>query len=414
MRLTREQLYEQIWTEPARNVATRYGVSGSFLARICTRLNVPRPPPGYWAQRAVGEEPDRPSLPDARPGDPITWTRDEDLPGACPRPPGTTKAAPRPRSFLRKFEKGSHPLVEGVESTLENARVSEAGYLRPRTGMLFDIFVSRETLPRALNVAGTIFGEFENRGWPVVIAPRDAHYQRPAVDHRAVLPRNAYDNFMERWSPNRPTVVLLDGFMIGLSLYELSETVPVRHAGLGRWVRLDPSPPSHRGARASTAGVHTADMANGKLCLRAFSPYPHGDWQQEWRETKPGDLLASASAIGDTLAAAIPEIRERIAQSKKMVEDRDRRWEAAERERKREEAERRHEEARRESLEDLLAIVNAWDKARRIEAFFAEAEHRIGDLVGDERAAMSERLAQARQMIAGSDVLRHLKEWTPP
>lgn len=41
MAVTRETLYEEVWAEPMTKVAARYGVSSSFLARVCERLNVP-------------------------------------------------------------------------------------------------------------------------------------------------------------------------------------------------------------------------------------------------------------------------------------------------------------------------------------------------------------------------------------
>lgn len=46
MAVDREKLYEQVWDEPMTKVAARYGVSTSFLARVCDRLNVPRPARG--------------------------------------------------------------------------------------------------------------------------------------------------------------------------------------------------------------------------------------------------------------------------------------------------------------------------------------------------------------------------------
>jgi hypothetical protein len=49
MRVTREQMYQEVWAEPMTTVAN-YQMSSTFLARICERLNVPRPPRGYWAQ----------------------------------------------------------------------------------------------------------------------------------------------------------------------------------------------------------------------------------------------------------------------------------------------------------------------------------------------------------------------------
>ena len=47
MRISREELYKEIWSEPATRVARRYDVSSSYLARVCEGLNVPHPPRGY-------------------------------------------------------------------------------------------------------------------------------------------------------------------------------------------------------------------------------------------------------------------------------------------------------------------------------------------------------------------------------
>lgn len=54
MAVTREELYEQVWSKPMRDVASSHCVSGSFLTRVCRRMNVPCPPAGYWAKVAAG------------------------------------------------------------------------------------------------------------------------------------------------------------------------------------------------------------------------------------------------------------------------------------------------------------------------------------------------------------------------
>ena len=74
-RVSREQLYEEVWAEPMTTVALKYEVSSSFMARICTRLKVPRPPRGYWAMYATGKRPKRQPLPEACPGDELEWAR---------------------------------------------------------------------------------------------------------------------------------------------------------------------------------------------------------------------------------------------------------------------------------------------------------------------------------------------------
>lgn len=41
--VSREMLYKQVWAKPMTELGKEYAVSSSYLARICARLNVPRP-----------------------------------------------------------------------------------------------------------------------------------------------------------------------------------------------------------------------------------------------------------------------------------------------------------------------------------------------------------------------------------
>jgi hypothetical protein len=44
--LSRDELYSQIWTTPMIRLAAQYGITGTGLAKMCARLNVPCPPRG--------------------------------------------------------------------------------------------------------------------------------------------------------------------------------------------------------------------------------------------------------------------------------------------------------------------------------------------------------------------------------
>jgi hypothetical protein len=47
--ISRDELYQLVWSKPMTKVAEQFDLSGSYLARICTLLNVPRPERGYRA-----------------------------------------------------------------------------------------------------------------------------------------------------------------------------------------------------------------------------------------------------------------------------------------------------------------------------------------------------------------------------
>lgn len=47
--LTRQELYEKVWTVSMRKLAAEYGLSDVGLAKTCERHEIPRPPVRYWA-----------------------------------------------------------------------------------------------------------------------------------------------------------------------------------------------------------------------------------------------------------------------------------------------------------------------------------------------------------------------------
>jgi hypothetical protein len=89
--VSRKELYELVWAIPMTKVAAKFSVSGSYLARICALLRVPRPQRGYWAKLQVGTAPAQPALPEALQGDQLFWSQEGDPP------------APRVRVFGKLF-----------------------------------------------------------------------------------------------------------------------------------------------------------------------------------------------------------------------------------------------------------------------------------------------------------------------
>jgi len=69
-KLTREELYELVWSEPMVKAAARYGMSDVNLKKICRKHGIPVPGRGYWRRREVGRNAPRVPLPksgDTRP-----------------------------------------------------------------------------------------------------------------------------------------------------------------------------------------------------------------------------------------------------------------------------------------------------------------------------------------------------------
>jgi hypothetical protein len=56
-KLTRKALYDLVWSKPRTTLAKEMGVSDVWIGKQCRALNVPAPPPGYWASIAAGGKP---------------------------------------------------------------------------------------------------------------------------------------------------------------------------------------------------------------------------------------------------------------------------------------------------------------------------------------------------------------------
>lgn len=183
--ISREELYRLVWAEPMTKVAARFDVSGSYLARMCTLLNVPRPERGYWAKMAVGKAPAQPLLPAPLPGDPLHWSKEgEKLPVAkmerpkAPVPSGKKPSIPRDRT---------HGLILGAKVHFEKTRqIEEWDYLKPYKKILVDVVTSSEGLDRGLSLANDLYNALESMGLRVVIAPPQESMRRINVDTPAV------------------------------------------------------------------------------------------------------------------------------------------------------------------------------------------------------------------------------------
>lgn len=85
--LSREQLYELVWSKPMREAAADVGISDVGLKKRCRSQAVPVPPQGYWNKVHAGHRmPPRPTLP------PVPETR-----GHPPIRPASAEAMRQPK-----------------------------------------------------------------------------------------------------------------------------------------------------------------------------------------------------------------------------------------------------------------------------------------------------------------------------
>jgi hypothetical protein len=412
-RLTREELYALVWSQPMLKVAAKYGVSSSYMARVCTLLNVPRPQRGYWAKLAFGKVPRVAALPDARPGDGLAWSRGKGHPSVArplPRPPET---APQKMRKLLGRREGGHPLLNGAKTLFESSRLSYEGwYLKPTKKLLVDLVVTKTGLDKALSFANQLFLTLEANSYRVMIAPHDERFHRAAVDEHEAPRRNpGYNNL---WSPGRCTIVYIGTVAVGLTIIEMSQEAEARYVN-GEYVRETDYVPPKRGRYAADHTWTTKkDFPTGRLCLQAYSPYPRAAWVKQWRETKDRTLQSGISAIVRELESAVVELAGLIAEGERQAQLEHQRWTAQQRQWRLEEAQRKAAEAQKASKEALLRIVHAWAESRSLEQFFKDVERQAADCCDEERLRLSKRLKLARQLIGGDNALERFIDWKSP
>lgn len=382
MRVARETLYAEVWAEPMTTVAQKYAISSNFLARVCERLNVPRPTRGYWAQIKVGRKLAKPPLPAPRAGDELEWCRDGSKPAVCTDPaPATSKAGRQAR------RPSTHPLLLGAQSHFEAGRVrtyETEKYLKPNKRNIVDVLASKNGLQHALKVASEIFLALEARGHRVVFAPNEGDYVRLGYDHRdredtgkkRDLQEYQYGGGIWR-GPARPTLAFINSVAIGLSIFELAEEVEVRYVGGDgdRYVRVGSPEERALGPLQRPHDWTTRQsLTTGRVALHAYAPTRAFEWERYWREKKAGDLPKMSEAIAKELEAQVAVILALEKKAREEAEERKRKWEIERQEMEKREAERRKVEEEKARLEELKAQLDRWRFARDARAFATQLE----------------------------------------
>ena len=208
-------------------------------------------------------------------------------------------------------------------------------------------------------------------------------------------------------------MVLIGTVAIGLTIYEQSENTEVRYLD-GVYVPVAKLPvPKLSGYGPGSWTTHK-ELASGRLCLRASSPYHVAEWEQRWEETSERTLVDMIATIVRSLEATAPVLVELVKEGQARAEAAHIEWQRKQAIWAREEAQSRRERQIVESREQLAKIIEGWAVARSREDFFEDLERRARALPEEEQAAVRARLSRARELLGGTDVLRRFAAWRAP
>tara|TARA_R110002124_G_scaffold12794_1_gene59649 strand:+ start:248 stop:1240 length:993 start_codon:yes stop_codon:yes gene_type:complete len=324
--ILRDELYKLVWSKPMTQVGEQFGVSGSYMKRVCVSLNVPRPGLGYWAKLAVGKAPSPTPLPEAQPGDTLFWSQAGQVaPPPKPQPPKIQRKRQPKISIPRDH---IHSLIRGAKGHFEHTRPSrDSAYLKPYKRLLVDITTSEACLDKSLSFANEVFNALESAGYRVVLAPSGEALHGTAIDEREKRTKEqGYYHPRRIWSPDRPTVAYLGSVAIGLSIIEMSEEVTMRYVN-GEYIRdSDYVAPKLSRYSADRTWTTTQELPTGRLRLMAYSPYRRVDWVSEWEEDREGQLAPMIKSIVRSLELAAIELVQKIEEAERQAEIAHQKW----------------------------------------------------------------------------------------
>lgn len=133
--LSREQLYDLVWSTPSTQIAAQLGISDVALSKRCKREGVPKPSSGYWPQVAAGKKP---------PKKPLPQSPSQLLLEALRKPVGSKK-----RPFPGRIEL-YHPIAQELFKVANEMKPGSDGRVCVCTQHLPHLKVSPKKLSRAV------------------------------------------------------------------------------------------------------------------------------------------------------------------------------------------------------------------------------------------------------------------------
>lgn len=328
-RLTREQLYEKVWCSPIVKLAQSFGVSDVAIHKACEKHAVPKPPRGYWAQRAFGKEIERPPL------EPVA---DPELNNVVigEQQPSFSGSKSQPKVHVEVQERlaSPHPLVQQTLRSIENSRKENGhSFEADNKADRLNISVGDGNLRRALRIWDALLKALESRGWSTAIEG-------------------------QRWRPK--TVIAKDDVKIYIRMIEKSVSTPHIPTADER-DRMKKYPTFH--------GVPGKDTKlSGELLLGLDDQYSssirraRADGAKGKLEERLGDFIC---VVDEEYASELIKIKERQEWHRQYEEQK----------RQREEAERRRQEEANK-IAELEEMTERWHKANRIRRFLSVVEER--------------------------------------
>lgn len=334
--ITRKDLYEKVWGSPTTELSEVLGISDVAIAKLCKKLNVPKPPRGYWEKIKYGHRVSRPPLPPADSDIPEQVTirstlRNVTQIAAESGPDNHTTHLSAEAFALPVNFKSGHPLIKKARDVLtaaskERSRRTVYQRLWHNTPATLDVRVSAEGVTRALKIMEALILGLETKGYSI-LADGKAH----------------------AWKQNGTLTTQVTGLESPVVIYieELSR-------------RIKYIPP--RGELRGSYGQRFDYRPTGKLRL-VIDEYCGEGFKRQWN-------VNDDDSMGETLASFFDGLVETAKVLKIRDDNREREHREYEREQRlaHEEEERKHE---------LNAAALKWEESQRQQRFLSAFKNEI-------------------------------------
>ena len=374
--MTREELYELVWSTPVSKLAVQFNLSDRGLTKKCQRHNIPCPPLGYWAKLQNGHKVARTPLP-------RNTTPELETVMFWPKPePINNVKVPDSHLSEEQFEKALtftipdqfsrfHPVIvacrKAYKESSKRRNLDNYGRITfPRKVANPGLKVTPGMFDRACLFLQGLIGLFGAIGW----------------------------SFVERYS-SRSDVASPWGFKHGdeILLFEIKEVVTKKLPS-----ERNPQSEVSSGAKrllgpdfSALSYSYPSYRSTGKLefAIEFYSP----GFQIRWKDTGSELIEHQLGAITQGFSRAFECSRLRTIENEK----RHREYERQVAERKEQLRLQKVEEKRREQL---FSLAEAYDKVGRLKRLIAALEAQ-----GGEGQQLDEWLSWARHVVGELDPL---------
>jgi len=347
---SRDEIYAAVWAEPKQQLAKKIGISDVGLGKVCRKLRIPVPSRGYWARLASGQRPIKPTLPKLRKGDlteykVFRWRQGADSEREVAARKAISVLDDAERILVPEVLHHIHPLLQKHLDSFGQMEGKFADFLKRHTCVA--LWVSPESLDRALRIMTTLFEALEARGGRIEVTKHEP---------------NRYGLFHAK--PSRTGVWFGDHF-VPFSLSERSKTILV--------LPPPPEPASKRPSRwdppASTKPPEPIKVSKPSGVLTLHLEGRTWGHSSNWTDGK-------RLALQDRLHEIVKTIQEDAELMRlDVIEARERELKAVEERNRREEKARvqKEEEARLFDLwsrvEDFTSVLGAKTYLQSVEAW---------------------------------------------